>query len=131
VPYLLDTGTLAELLRAAPPATLVRRLSQVPSRDRWTTVITVSQLLVAARREKDPRLMQDVVRMVAAIRVAPYDLKAAQTFAKFRATVAPSLETDDVMIAAIAASRGDTLVTRRKQVFQPFKDLRIEDWVAG
>jgi tRNA(fMet)-specific endonuclease VapC len=131
VSYLIDTGTLAELLRAAPPSNLVRRLSQVPSRERWTSVITVSQLLVAARREKDPRLMQDVVRLVAAIRVAPYDLKAAQAFAKFRATVAPQHETDDVMIAAIAQSRGDTLVTRRRQLFAVFKDLRIEDWVAG
>src|SRR5690606_21690401 len=102
VSYLLDTSTLLELLRSSPPAPLVRRLSQVPSRDRWTSVITVSQLLLAGRREQSPKLMQDMVRLVAAIRVAPYDLGAAERFAKFRAAIAPEGETDDVMIAAIA-----------------------------
>jgi tRNA(fMet)-specific endonuclease VapC len=130
VSYLLDTSTLLEVLRASPPPSLVRRLSQVPGRERWTSVITVSQLLLAARREQDPRLMQDVVRLVAAIRVAPYDLSAAQSFAKFRAGVAGECETDDVMIAAIASSRDYTLVTRRRADFERFS-LRLEDWTAG
>ncbi len=128
--YLLDTSTLLELLRAVPPQGLVRRLSQVPTGDRWTSVITVSQLLLAARREREMRLMQDMVRLTAAIRVAPYDLNAAQAFAKFRASVAESCETDDVMIAAIAASRDFTLVTRRAQDFERY-DLRLENWTAG
>src|SRR5690606_4173971 len=127
---LLDTSTLLELLRSSPPAALVRRLSQVPSRDRWTSVITVSQLLLAGRREQSPKLMQDMVRLVAAIRVAPYDLGAAERFAKFRATVAPEGETDDVMIAAIASSRDFTLVTRRRHAYGDFPQLRIEDWTT-
>ena len=61
--YLLDTRTLLELLRASPPNALVRRIAQVPTADRWTSVISVSQMLLAARREQDPRLMQDVVRL--------------------------------------------------------------------
>ena len=128
--YLLDTSTLLELLRAVPPQGLVRRLSQIPTGDRWTSVITVSQLLLAARLERDMRLMQDMVRLTAAIRVAPYDLNAAQAFAKFRASVADDCDTDDVMIAAIAASRGFTLVTRRGLDFERY-DLRLENWTAG
>jgi tRNA(fMet)-specific endonuclease VapC len=129
VAYLFDTGSLAEVLRSVPSRGFVRRLSEVPSRDRWTTVITVSQLLVAARKTQQPRLMQDVVRLVAAVKVAPYDLAAAQAFAKFRATVAAELDTDDVMIAAIAVSAGYTLVTRRPRQFSIFTHLRAEDWV--
>lgn len=128
--YLLDTGSLAEVLRSAPSRSFVRRLSEVPSRDRWTSVITVSQLLVAARRTQQARLMQDVVRLVAAVKVAPYDLAAAQAFAKFRATIAANLETDDVMIAAIAAAAGYTLVTRRPHQYSVFPQLRVEDWTA-
>lgn len=129
--YLLDTSTLLELLRAVPPQALVRRLSQIPTRERWTSVINVSQLLLAARREQDPRLMQDVVRLIAAIRVAPYDLGAAQTFARFRATVASDGDTDDVMVAAIASSREMTLVTRRQAVFGRYEGLRLADWTLG
>jgi tRNA(fMet)-specific endonuclease VapC len=128
--YLLDTGTLAEVLRAVPSAMLVRRLTSIPSRDRWTTVITVSQILVAARRTQQPRLMQDVIRLVSAIKVAAFDLQAAQNFAKFRATVAPQAETDDLIIAAIAATHDFTLVTRRPHDFSKYPHLRVEDWTT-
>lgn len=129
--YLLDTTMVAEVLRAAPADQLVRRLSSVASRDRYTSVITVSQLLLAARRQQDARLMQDVVRLVSSIRVAPYDLASAQVFAKLRATEAGDAETDDVMIAAISLSNDFTLVTRRSELFGRFARLRLEDWIGG
>lgn len=128
--YLLDTGTLVEVLRSVPSRTLVRRLTSVSSRDRWTSVITISQLLIAARAAHSPKLMQDVIRLVAAVKVAPFDLLAAQTFAKLRATVAPDADTDDVMIAAIALSNDLTLVTRRAGTFARYPHLRLEDWAS-
>jgi tRNA(fMet)-specific endonuclease VapC len=129
--YLLDTTILLEVLRASPSPKLVRRLSSVPSRERFTSVITVSQLLLAARRQDDARLMQEVVRLVSSIRVAPYDLAAAQSFAKLRATEAGEAETDDVMMVAIAVSRDLTLVTRRADPFKRYSRLRVEDWLSG
>ncbi|MFO0760907.1 MAG: hypothetical protein U0359_30805 [Byssovorax sp.] len=128
--YLLDTGTLAEVLRSVPSRGLVRRLTSVPSRDRWTSVISVSQILVAARKTRSPKVMQDVIRLVAAVKVAPFDMLAAQSFAKFRATVAAEADTDDVMIAAIAVSNDFTLVTRRPADFARYPHLRVEDWVT-
>ncbi len=130
MPYLLDTTVLAEVLRATPHPGLVRRLCQVQTRDRWTSVISVSQLLVAARLDRKPRLMQEVVRLVAAIRVAPYDLAAAQVFARFRAGGPADTIIDDTMIAAIASSRDFVLVTRRMEVFQQFDGLRLENWTG-
>lgn len=129
--YLFDTDTLAELLRTAPSRGFVRRITAVPTRDRWTSVVTVSQLLVAARRFGQPRLMQNVVQLVAAVRVAPFDMAAAQTFAKLRATVAGNHDADDVMIAAVAASQGFILVSKRPQLFSVFPQLRVEDWIEG
>jgi len=132
VAYLLDAGTLAEVLRSVPSAILVRRLTSVPPRDRWTSVITVSQLLLAARRlGASPRLMQDVIRLVAAVKVAPFDMAAAQTFAKLRAAQ-PGLPDapDDAMIAAIALANDFTLVTRRPGDFARFSHLRAESWVS-
>ncbi|UQA62171.1 PIN domain-containing protein [Polyangium aurulentum] len=126
--YLLDTATLAEVLRSVPSRSLVRRLASVPSAERWTTAITVSQILIAARRTRQPKLMQDVIRLVAAVKVAPFDTLAAQSFAKFRATVAGDVDTDDVMIAAIAVTHDFTLVTRRPEAFRRYPHLRVEDW---
>jgi tRNA(fMet)-specific endonuclease VapC len=128
--YLIDTSSLIEVLRAVPSPRLVRRLSAVPSAERFTSVVTVSQLLLAARRQHDARLMQDVVRLLAAIRVAPYDLPAAQAFARLRATEGGDSETDDVMVAAIAIANDFTLVTRRSEAFARFGQLRLEDWVG-
>lgn len=128
--YLLDTGTLVEVLRSVPSRSLVRRLTGVSTRERWTCVITVGQLLIAARAAHNPKLMQDVIRLVAAVKVAPFDLIAAQTFAKLRATVAADADTDDVMIAAIALANDFTLVTRRASTFSKYPHLRVEDWTA-
>jgi len=128
--YLFDTPSLAEVLRAVPSPLFVKRLSTVPSSDRWTTSITVSQILIAARRTQKARLMQDVIRLVAAIKVAPFDTLASQSFAKFRCTVAHDASTDDVMIAAIAVTHDFTLVTRRVATFRPYPHLRCEDWTV-
>ena len=80
--------------------------------------------------EECAKLMQDVIRLVAAVKVAPFDLIAAQTFAKLRATVAVEADTDDVMIAAIALSNELTLVTRRAGTFARYPHLRVEDWTV-
>jgi len=130
VAYLLDAGTLVEVLRAVPSRTLIRRLTSVPSRDRWTSSIAVSQLLVAARRTQSQKLMKDVIRLVAAVKVASFDMLSAQAFAKLRATVAPEVDTDDVMMVAIAVTNDLTLVTRRPADFARYPGLRIEDWTA-
>ena len=127
--YLIDAGTLAEVLRSVPSRNLVRRLTNVPTSDRWTSVISVSQILVAARKSKSTKLMQDVIRLVAAVKVAPFDIAAAQAFAKFRATVALSGDPDDAMIAAVAVTNDFTLVTRRPGDFARFPNLRAESWV--
>jgi tRNA(fMet)-specific endonuclease VapC len=127
VGYLLDAATLVEVLRSSPAPRFVERLQRVPSAHRWTSVISVSQLLVAARRTRKPRLMQDIVRLIAAIKVASFDAAAAQAFAKFRSTVAPEVDTDDVMIAAIAVANEFTLVTRRPGDFDRYQ-LPLEDW---
>ena len=127
--YLLDAGSLAEVLRSVPSRAFVRRLTSVPSHDRWTSVISVSQLLIAARKTKTPKLMQDVIRLVSGVKVAAFDVASAQAFAKFRATVAAAGEPDDVMIAAIAVTNDFTLVTRRPADFARYPHLRAETWV--
>jgi len=73
--------------------------------------------------------MQDVIRLVAAVKVAPFDVVAAQSFAKFRTTIAAGAEPDDVMNAAICVTHDFTLVTRRLADFRDFPHLRAENWI--
>ena len=128
--YLLDSATLAEVLRAVPSQHLVRRFSQVPPAMRYVSSVSVSKLLIAARENGAARLMQEVVRLVAAVRVAEFDLSAAQVFARQRA-VGVELAIDDVMVAATAMSRDFTLVTKRIEEFGVIEGLRVEDWTQG
>lgn len=128
--YLLDSATLGEVLRAVPSQHLIRRLSQVPPASRFVSSITVSKLLLAAREDGSARLMQEVVRLVAAVQVAEFDLSAAQVFARQRST-GVVLASDDLMVAATAQSRDFALVTRRCEEFQVVEGLRVEDWTRG
>ena len=128
--YLLDSATLAEVLRAVPSQSLVRRLSQIPPASRFISSVTVSKLLIAAREDGTARLMQDVVRLVAAVQVAEFDLSAAQVFARQRST-GVAMASDDLMVAATALSRDFALVTKRIEDFEGVQGLRIEDWTVA
>lgn len=128
--YLLDTATLAEALRSVPSRAYVRRLTTIAPSQRWTSVITVSQLLESARRMKHPKIMQNVVRLVASVRVAAFDLQAAQSFAKLRAKLPDPGETDDLIMASIALANDFTLVTGRREAFARYPGLRVESWVS-
>ena len=97
---------------------------------RYVSSVSVSKLLIAARENGAARLMQEVVRLVAAVRVAEFDLSAAQVFARQRA-VGVELAIDDVMVAATAMSRDFTLVTKRIEEFGVIEGLRVEDWTQG
>jgi tRNA(fMet)-specific endonuclease VapC len=128
--YLLDSATLAEVLRAVPSQSLVRRLSQIPPASRFISSVTVTKLLIAARENGTARLMQDVVRLVAAVQVAEFDLSAAQVFARQRST-GVAMASDDLMVAATALSRDFALVTKRIEDFEGIQGLRIEDWTVA
>ncbi|MSP24247.1 MAG: type II toxin-antitoxin system VapC family toxin [Myxococcales bacterium] len=128
--YLLDTRTLAEILRATPSVALVRRLSQVPSADRFMSVVTVSRLIAAARRYNQPRVMQYVIRLIAAVRVVPFDLAAAQVYGKIGTCIGDRATADEFMIAATAASRSHVLVTATPDAFAAVPDLRCEYWLG-
>lgn len=128
--YLLDSATLGEVLRAVPSQSLVRRLSQIPPASRFISSVTVTKLLIAARENGTARLMQDVVRLVAAVQVAEFDLSAAQVFARQRST-GVAMASDDLMVAATALSRDFALVTKRIEDFEGVQGLRIEDWTVA
>ena len=132
--YLLDGTALVEVLRAAPSPRFLRRLAGVVTSDRWTSAIVVGELMHAARRAAEPGVMSDVLRVVSAIRVAPFDLPSARTYAKLAATLewaGSALPATDLMIAATARTFEMTLVTRRPHVFTRVPQLAIEDWTLA
>jgi predicted nucleic acid-binding protein len=132
--YLLDGTALVEPLRSSPSPAFVRRLMAVPTADRWTSATTVGEVFYLARRWADPALMADLLRLVSSIRVAAFDVAAANNYAKLAASLEWAkipLSSADTMTVAIAKTLDLTLVTRRGLLFKGVSQLRIEDWTAG
>lgn len=129
--YLFDITAIVEVMRAAPNRHFIRRLSNVPSAERWTSTVVVGELLYAARKGGERSMMVDVLKVVAAIRVASFDTQAAITYGKLAASLdwagAP-ITANDLMTVSIAKTLDMTLVTRRPQLFARIPQVRVIDW---
>jgi tRNA(fMet)-specific endonuclease VapC len=132
--YLLDTDCCVELLRGRAPRA-VARLSEVGLDRAHISTITVGELLAGAARSSDaPEHTARVVRFCASLQVAPFDDRAAASYAVARARLAAKgtpIGPLDTMIAGHAMSLDATLVTGNTREFGRVEGLSIENWVDG
>ncbi len=131
MPYLLDTNHWIQLLkgRCAP---LARRLDRVAPEDAWFCSVVKEELLHGAckhanREARQARLQE----MFARHGSVPFDDTAAAEAAWLRHTLesrGQPIGPHDTQIAAIALTRGWTLVTNNVAEFNRVDGLKIEDW---
>jgi tRNA(fMet)-specific endonuclease VapC len=137
--YVLDTDHLTLLQRnhravitrftALPPeviaATVVSAMEQVRGRlAQIHRAKTAPEVVEAFAR------FQEALTFYRTVPVLPYDETAAAHFARLRQDLQRRPGTQDLRIAAIALSRGATLVTRNQRDFQGIVGLQLEDWSA-
>jgi tRNA(fMet)-specific endonuclease VapC len=132
--YCFDTDVLSAVIGRNPPFHLVRRVATVPEPHRFTTSITLGEMLYGAARIGDELLVQRIHEIVGSQRLLPFGEAAARVYGPLRA----GLESDgrrlaepDLRIASIALSRDLTLVTGDVRHFERVPSLRVEDWLAG
>jgi len=134
-PYCFDTDVLSAVLRRDPPLALVRRLARVPPTEQTTTAITVGELLYGAARRESPTLTRRVRELLeSALSIVPFDRRAAEVYGELRAGLEREgrrLDEPDLRIAAIARSRGLTLVTGNVRHFERVPELAVENWLAA
>jgi len=134
--YVLDTNVVSELVRPAPDASVVKRVSAATgtlaiAAPCWHELWFGAERLPKSRRRS--ALFAYLERFAEGVTVVPYDAEAALWQARERARleargrVVPFV---DAQIAAIAASRGLTLVTRNIRDFKAFDDLSVVCWHA-
>ena len=137
--YVLDTDHITLLQRnhpavishftALPPeviaATVVSAMEQVRGR-----LAQIHRAKTAPEVVKAFARFQEALTFYRTVPVLPYDETAAAHFARLRQTLQRRPGTQDLRIAAIALSRGATLVTRNQRDFQGIAGLRLEDWSA-
>jgi len=135
--FLLDTNIISEPLRSRPNPVVIRMLQQYSS-DITTATVVLHELLFGCYRlpiESNKRQIIEVYlqrEIKQKIPIFPYDIAAAEWFAKERARLTALGKTPayaDGQIAAIAQVNDLTLVTNNVADYSNFQNLKIENWL--
>ncbi len=131
--YLLDTCVVSDFAQGQPE-TLAHVKAAAPE-DLATSALT--DMEVAYGLLLNPRLARRLKPVMdaffGAIRVLPYDRKAAEATANVRARLkrrGQPIGAYDVLIAGTALAYELILVTSNVQAFKQVEGLRVEDWRA-
>jgi tRNA(fMet)-specific endonuclease VapC len=135
--YLLDTDILLNLMKRAPPATLVVRLASVPAEEQFTSTIALGELMYGARRlrEGTETLLERLEKILLPnLSVLPFDADAARRYGELRAGLeveGVSMGDAALRMAAIALAHGLTLATGNAQRYQRIPGLSVENWLEA
>ncbi len=140
--YIFDTDHLSILQQPSGLdfERLERRVLQVAEDQLFVTVVSFHEqangwnsYLASASKPAEVRhgyrMFQRILRQYAAMNVLPFDEPASDQFANLKPRRL-RVGTFDLRIAAIALSRGMTLLTRNTVDFARVPGLNIEDWTA-
>jgi len=125
--YLLDTNVCIDFLLGRSDK-LAAHIGDVFDR-LHLSVVTVAELRVGSRTSSDPAADQRRIdSFVAALRVLPFDLVDAATYADIVCAAGVRRKSFDRLIAAQALAAGMVLVTRNEMDFADISGLRLENW---
>lgn len=131
--FLLDTDTAIELMRHRAPQ-LVARCEQHTDELAFTSV-SASELWFGAERSSDPtRNRHAVNEFLSLISLVDSDLESASHAAEIRAELARTgtpIGAYDLQIAAVARTRGLTVITGNQREFSRVPGLRTVDWIRS
>ena len=131
--YLFDTDVLSNLMKRSPSHDLLKRVGSVPVGSRFTSSITLGELVYGARRRGSGSLMEKIEERVAAkLPILPFDADAARRYGEIRADLerqGTPIGDADVRIAAIAFARNLIVVTGNVRHFQRVPYLSVENWL--
>ncbi len=130
----LDTSTLIDLQRGprSPHGARSRAaLASLLTADEQltTTIVNVAELQVGIHRARDhARERAAVAHLLSGVQVLPLDGMAAEVFGRIMARLSEAGDSPgdmDVLIAAIAMTNGERLVTRNPRHFRRIMGLKV------
>ena len=132
--YLLDTDILSNLMKRAPASSLVTRLALVRPEDQFTSSVTLGELFYGAHRSTRTAALLERIEdaLLPELPVLPFDAAAARRYGELRADLerrGTPIGDADTRVAAIALSRGLSMVTGNERHFRQVPDLEVENWL--
>lgn len=129
--YLLDTNTCVYAIKRFPA--VIDRLKGLSPEDLGVSVITLAELWFGALKSSKPeRTRASVDAFLCPFEMLPFDRQAAGSYAGIRLRLERGgrpIGERDLLISAIAMSRGLTVVTHNLGEFGRVPGLAVEDWV--
>jgi predicted nucleic acid-binding protein len=134
---ILDTNVVSELMRPRPAPTVVAWLQRHPSRDLFTSAITVAEIRYGIARLPAGRRRETLAQAAAEIftafpdQILPFDLAAAHAYADIvsrRESLGAPIDGFDAQIAAVCRTHAADLATRNGRDFTDTGIAVINPW---
>ena len=130
---LLDTDVVSTVMRDQL-GVVAGRVARVPLQERFTTAITVGELLYGMERAPHQGRVRQLfeAEVLPALTVLPFDTAAARHYARIRAGLerdGQPLGEPDLRIAAIALAHDLTLISGHVRHFARVPGLKVENWM--
>ncbi|MCY4571907.1 MAG: type II toxin-antitoxin system VapC family toxin [Gemmatimonadetes bacterium] len=136
--FILDTNIVSEFMRERPHPAVLHWLDDRMERDLFVAAVTQAEVLAGIallprgkRRQGLAAAADRAFDGMFADRVLPFDRSAARAYAGIataRRRVGRPISQADCQIAAIAAARGGTLVTRNIRDFEGTGAAVVNPW---
>jgi tRNA(fMet)-specific endonuclease VapC len=129
--YLLDTNMVSDLVRN-PQGKVAARIAHVGEESVCTSIIVAAELHYGAARKGSARLLAQLLTVLDAFEILPFETPAEITYGELRARLEAAgkpIGGNDMLIAAHAVSLGHTIVTDNEREFSWIDGLPVENWL--
>ena len=136
--FILDTNVVSELMQERPHPTVLEWIDDRLKRDLYVAAVTQAEVLTGIAILPEGKRRQGLAAAadrafdgIFADRVLPFDRSAAGAYAKITAArrrVGRPISHADCQIAAIAAARGGSVVTRNVRDFEGTGVAVVNPW---
>ena len=133
--YLFDTDALSEVMRPRGRKNYLRRVSDIPREEQFTSAVVIGELYKGAFRSSNPPKYVDFIEseILVNLTTLPYDTASAKVFGQLRSQleiIGRVIEDSDLQIAATAVHHGLELVTGNIKHFERVPGLKLNRMLA-
>jgi tRNA(fMet)-specific endonuclease VapC len=115
-----------------PQGKVAAQIADVGEESVCTSIIVAAELRYGAARKGSERLLAQLVSVLGALEILPFEKPAEITYGDLRARLEAAgkpIGGNDMLIAAHAISLGLTIVTENEREFSRVEGLPFENWL--